>query len=737
MKFNLNFTQNTNNNMLFLYITVGIVFVLITVMNIYTYRVINSMGEDYSQLGALGKELRHDLEQAQTNLTDIVVLGKHKDLKTHVYTHLDEAEKKAKKLAGISNLKLNKNITQFATLAPKAFAEKKPEEKKKLMDQCTREIKNAIDRLNASDEERTALINNETHFISYIYIVLIVSNILAFAGIFFVIFINDRGIRKKEEKLNSVNANFHAIMEGLDSILISFDNSGIVQTWNRNAERYFDLKKDEAVEKNLYEIVPAFKSLKNWFDKALYSQQRQYNFHARVHFNKGPCRIVDILCVPLSSGSRRKEKKALLLKIDDVTTFATDAEHQVRLRCANLISSGMELVIRESSVLNSQANGVLQSINELAAANGLSEQIAPYSAYLNNTLAELSGVPQKYASTLQMGQFNKIKLDLNEQVMYALRICLKVFDPCISVEVSQNESKSWIMADAAMLSRALFCLLNNAAEAMTEMKKEGEPQGGIISVSVEKIEGEKIVCDRIMRFRHAVQEQPYWVVMISDNGVGIPEEIRSSIFDMFFTTKNTDVHKGLGLSVVVNIVNELGGFMDVSSTDGNGSVLKMYLPEMPGAQEETESEQTSNLAGDDSSIVYGQGAVLLVNDDIFMQQITAKLLEKFGYQVVTSDNGFEALDLYAQTINSGEQNFQCVVCNLTRGLIRNVDMVSNLKQMDPEAGVVVLVNSEQDEDVPQLRELGVSDFVKKPYSMPEFSQILAKYAPQAEEVQQS
>ena len=736
MKFNLNFKQKTNNNMLFLYITVGIVFVLITIMNIYTYRVINSMGEDYSQLGVLGKELRHNLELAQTNLTDIVVLGKHKDLKTHVYTHLDEAEKKAKKLSEISNLKLGKNISQFATLAPKAYSEKDPEEKKKLMDQCTREIKNAIDQLNASDEERTALINNETHFISYIYIVLIVSNILAFAGIFFVIFINDRGIRKKEEKLNSVTANFHAIMEGLDSILISFDSNGIVQTWNRNAERYFDLKKDEAVEKNLYEIVPAFKSLKNWFDKALYSQQRQYNFHARVHFNKGPCRIVDILCVPLSSGSRRKEKKALLLKIDDVTTFATDAEHQVRLRCANLISSGMELVVKESSVLNSQANGVLQSINELAAAHGITEEIAPYSAYLNNTLAELSGVPQKYASTLQMNQFNNIKLDLNEQVMYALRICLKIFDPCISVEVSQNESKSWIMADAAMLSRALFCLLNNAAEAMTEMKKEGEPQGGIISVSVEKIEGEKIVCDRIMRFRHAVQEQPYWVVMISDNGVGIPEEIRDSIFDMFFTTKNTDVHKGLGLSVVVNIVNELGGFMDVSSTDGNGSVLKMYLPEMPGAQEETESEQTSNLAGDDSDIVYGQGAVLLVNDDIFMQQITAKLLEKFGYQVVTSDNGFEALDLYAQTINSGEQNFQCVVCNLTRGLIRNVDMVSNLKQMDPQAGVVVLVNSEQDEDVPQLRELGVSDFVKKPYSMPEFSQILAKYAP-AEEVQQS
>lgn len=736
MKFSLNLLKSGTNNMLTLYITVGIVFVLITGMNIYAYRMINSLGEDYSQLDVLGKELKRDFESAQTNLVDIVVLGKRKDLNDHVYSHLKKALAKAKTLGKISNLKLDNNVTRFEALAQEAYSEKDMVKRKQLMEQCSREVRNAIDRLDASDEERTALIDNETHFICYIYIILIIANILAFAGIFFVIFLNDRSIRKREDQLNSVNSNFHAIMEGLDSVLISFDNSGIVQTWNRNAERYFDVSKDDAVGKNLYEIAPSFLELKSWFDKALYSQQRQYNFHHRIHVNKGPCRIADILCVPLSSVLRRKEKKALLLKIEDVTTFATEAEYQVRVRGAQLISSGMEFVIQESSILHEQANQILQSLNELSNAHGISEETAPYTAYLNNTLAELSGVPQKYASSLQTSQLNNIKLDLNELIMYTLRICLKVFDPCISVEVSQNESKSWIMADPALLSRALFCLLSNAAESMTEMKQEGEPQGGIISVSVEKIEGEKIVCDRIMRFRHAVKEPPYWVVMISDNGVGVPADKLTSIFDMFFTTKDTTIHKGLGLSSVINIINAHGGFMDVNSKPGNGSVFKIYLPEMPGATEEAESEQTSNLTGDDSNIVYGQGTVLFVSDDIFLKQITVKLIEKFGYQVISSDNGFEALDIYAQGINSGEQSIQCVICNLTRGLIRNVEMITSLKQMDPNAGAIVLVNSEQDEEVAPLQELGITDFVKKPYSMPEFSQALSKYS-HAEEVQQA
>ena len=728
MKLKFNFMQKTNN-MLLVYIVVGIVFVLITAMNFYAYRVIRGMGHDYTTLGATSKELRQDLDKAETNLNDLLMLKKQRNLTDHVISYLDKAHVKARMLGKISTLKLDSNISKLRELASMAYSENKdPARRKKLHIQCMKEFKMVIDRLDASDEERSALINNDISFISFIYIILLIGNLLAFGGIFSVIFVNDRSIRKKEEKLNSVNANFYAVMQGLDSVLISFNSEGIVQTWNNNAERYFEIQKDHVIGKNIYEEVAAFKQFKAFFDQVLYSQKRHYNYHEHLHINKGPSRIVDMLCVPLLANSKnKKSKKALLVKIDDVTTFETDESNAVRIRSANLISASMELVVKESAALNAEAGGMLQALNELAEANGLTDAITPYTAYLNSMLAELSVIPQKYAATLNMNKFNNVQIDLNELIMYTLRICLKTFDSCITVEVSQNESKSWIMADPAMLSRALFCLLNNAAEALTEMKPEGQ-RGGIISVSVEKIAGETIVADKIMRFRHAVKEPPYWVVMISDTGVGITEEVLPNIYDMFFTTKDPDLHKGLGLSIVASIINSLGGFVDINSKPGNGTVFKIYLPEMPGASEEAESEQTANLTGDDSNIVYGQGTVLFVSDDIFLRQITGKLIEKFGYNVISCDNGFKALDEYAQALNSGEQPIQCVVSNLTTGLIRNVELVGNLKELNPECPVAVLVDSEQDEEVPQLREMGITDFIKKPYSMPEFSKILAQYS---------
>ena len=735
MKLNLK-KKKKSTDLLVLYITVGIVFVLITIMNFYAFNVIRSMGSDYTTLGEISKGLRHDLESADNNLNDIVLVGKNYDLKKHVYTHLEKAQVKAHTLAKISKLKLNQSISQLENKAQEAYSENDLNMKKQLMDQYSRIVRNAIDRLNASEEERAALIQNETQFISHIYMVLIIGNILAFAGIFLVIFYNDRRIRNKEIKLNSVNANFHAIMQGLDSVLFSFDSTGIVQTWNENSERYFDLKADDVIGKNIFDTLPVFKTYKAFFDKVLYSQQRHYNFHERMHVNKGPLRIVDMLCVPLISSMKgKKDQKALLVKLDDVTTFVTEEEHQVRIRGSQLVGASMDIVIHESADLQQQAGEMIQTLNDISEAHGIAAEVAPYTAFLSNTMAEIGSLPQKYISTLQLEKFNNVQIDLNELIMHTLRICSKTFDSSITVEVAQNESKSWIMADPAALSRALFCLLNNAAEALTEMRPEGQAPGGIISVSVEKIAGETLVSDRIMRFRHAVKEPPYWVVMISDTGVGIPPEILPNVFDLFFTVKDPAKHKGLGLSVAANIINGLGGYFDISSRSGNGTVFKIYLPEIPGVPEEAESEQTSNLAGDDTHIVYGEGTVLFVSDDIFLSEITSKLMERFGYSVISCNNGFKALEIYADSINSGEPAIQCVVCSLTSGLIRDLDFVCSLKQMNPACNVAVLVNSDQDEEIEPLREQGVNDFIKKPYSMPEFSRILAQYAP-AESVQQ-
>ncbi|OQA87391.1 MAG: Aerobic respiration control sensor protein ArcB [Lentisphaerae bacterium ADurb.Bin242] len=718
-------------NMTVLYILVGVVFFLITGMNIYAYRIIVGMGESYANLAGTSKDFRTEFNTAFAILKEIVEDGKNKKLEQDVWPHLDKAQKNAEQIRKIqTNLNLEPEIDKFRNLASDTYAQSDPKKRKQSLNDCNRLVQNAIDKIDALETEHSALIRNEMSLVGFVYAVLLIGNFVAFASIFFVIYMNDRNFKTKAERLHADNANFHAIMQGLDSILITIDNSGFIRSWNSNATRYFELQEEDVFGKNMYELIPVFTQFKDFFDTVFYSLKRHYKYHERMHVNKGPMRIVDILCVPLISSSYQKDYAELLIKMDDVTSFSTEEDHGVRERSTQLVSTAMDNVVRDSANLNAHVGQTIEALNAMATDHGLSEEMIPFTAYLNNALAQISMVPQKYASTLQKGELNKIQIDLNEMVMYVLRICLRTFDSSINIEVSLNELKSWILADPIALSRTFFCLLNNAAEAVTEMRPEGTPRGGIISVSVEKIAGEKIVCDKIMRFRHAIKEPAYWVILISDTGVGIPLEIQKNIYDPFFTTKDNTVHKGLGLSVAINVINDLGGFIDVNSTPGRGSVFKIYVPELAGV-DNTATSANASLDADDSEIVPGHGVILFVNDDIFMRKITKKLLEKLGYTVVDTDNGFEALDIYAQNMS----NIKCVLVNINSGHFRNIDICTHLKEMDPDAKAVVMVNSEFDDDAARLHEAGFTDFVKKPYSVPQLSQMLRKYT--AEEEQQA
>ena len=712
-----------------LYSVVSVVFVLVTVMNIYASGIISRMGEAYSSMGELSKEYRNEMIKAHENLMEIMQKKTDGSLEDLVHKHLKKAHTHAEALSKIQpKWNLTAYINRYVTAANMAYSSTKSKQAQ-MLEFCTKEMRNALAAVDASEEERSALIQNEMSFIRFIYAFLLVGNIVAFGTIFFVVFIHDQAFKSKAKKLNESNANFYAIMQGLDSILITIDMKGTIISWNANARRYFELDEQEMIGKNIYTEVPIFQQLKDYFNIVFHTMKRHYKYHEGIHVNKGPRRIINMLCVPIMPHGARKDQIQLLIKIDDVTSFSTENEHQLRERCAMLVSTGMENVVKDSAALNEQSGQMIAALNEYAASRGIGETVNAYTAVLNNSLAQISMVPQKYSSTLQPGQMNKVLIDLNEMVMYVLKVCLKTFPACVNLEVSLNESKSMVLGDPVALSRAFFALMTNAMEAVTEMQREkGEEEGGIIAVSIEKISGERIVCDKIMRFRYAVEEPAYWSILISDTGVGIPKEEQAKIYDPFFTlNKDTGKHKGLGLSVAINAINEQSGFIDVNSSPGKGSVFKLYMPEVADADTMAVSQVSDDLNADDSEIVPGSGTLLFINDDIIMQEITRKLLEKLGYSVLCTDNGFEALDMYIRDKEETGGTIQCLVTNITTGYFKNSDIVRTLKEIDPEANVVAMVGTEFDEDALTLKELGVTAFIRKPYSIPELSKVLAQY----------
>ncbi len=91
-----------------------------------------------------------------------------------------------------------------------------------------------------------------------------------------------------------------------------------------------------------------------------------------------------------------------------------------------------------------------------------------------------------------------------------------------------------------------------------------------ISNAVEAVSGKGLIEIDIK------EEDKYAVVVVSDNGIGMSEEVRKNIFNPFFTTKDKGV--GLGLFIVHNIVKAHGGYIEVESVEGSGSSFFVYIP---------------------------------------------------------------------------------------------------------------------------------------------------------------
>jgi signal transduction histidine kinase len=114
------------------------------------------------------------------------------------------------------------------------------------------------------------------------------------------------------------------------------------------------------------------------------------------------------------------------------------------------------------------------------------------------------------------------------------------------------------------IGRVLLNLFNNAFYAVNERKKaesNGYEPEVLVAVSIEKKNPASSV-----------------LVTVSDNGPGIPESIKAKIFQPFFTTKPTGQGTGLGLSLSFDIVKAHGGAVEVSSTEGEGTVFTVRLP---------------------------------------------------------------------------------------------------------------------------------------------------------------
>jgi two-component system cell cycle sensor histidine kinase/response regulator CckA len=275
-----------------------------------------------------------------------------------------------------------------------------------------------------------------------------------------------------------------------------------------------------------------------------------------------------------------------------------------------------------------------------------------------------------------------------------LKVMRDSFPKSIGVHFVHARDLWTITGDPTQMHQVLLNLCVNARDAM--------PGGGDITVSMENV-----VMDEAYAAMHPGSRAGAYVLMkVEDTGSGITPEMRDRIFEPFFTTKDIGKGTGLGLSTVLAIVSSHGGFITLSSQVGHGTTFNAYLP-----ANTAETAAAGNAAADGSSLLHGNGElVLVVDDEEALRKIAQRMLERFGYRVMLACHGADAVSLYARH----QRDIAVVLTDMAMPIMDGPALIIALRAMNPQVRIIgssgLIVHDAA------ARAAGLQQFVPKPYT---------------------
>jgi CheY-like chemotaxis protein len=232
-------------------------------------------------------------------------------------------------------------------------------------------------------------------------------------------------------------------------------------------------------------------------------------------------------------------------------------------------------------------------------------------------------------------------------------------------------------------------LLVNAAEALPTT-------GGTVRVTT----GLAAAADPGLTATGVPPSYPHVFVEIADDGAGMSSEVQARIFEPFFTTKATG--HGLGLAAVKNILRAHNGIIRLTSAPGAGTTFRMYLPAyQPARPPERGLTPAPPVAP--------TGEVLIVDDEPFVRDIVARMLQKAGYASRTAGTGAEAL-----TVVREHPSIVLAVIDLRMPGMDGMTTLRQLGEIRPDLKAILTSGCSSDE-LPQHDDPRLIGFLPKPY----------------------
>ncbi|MEM1273340.1 MAG: ATP-binding protein [Pseudomonadota bacterium] len=235
------------------------------------------------------------------------------------------------------------------------------------------------------------------------------------------------------------------------------------------------------------------------------------------------------------------------------------------------------------------------------------------------------------------------------------------------VSIAQPVEPLFVLADRHQLEDACLNLAINARDAAVQSGRLH------IQAMVER------VSVPVPALSAAMEQGGLVKLSFQDNGRGIPSEIHERIFEPFFTTKPVSEGSGLGLSMVYGFALQSGGFVDVASDVGKGTIIDLYLPRALGEHADNPEE----IDGRPAPIVEGM-SILLVEDNDALREVVHRQLRHLGLRVTEAHDGGSAIE---KLRDKGRFDLMLIDIVLPGG-IDGVEVAHHARELSPDTLVL-------------------------------------------------
>jgi PAS domain S-box-containing protein len=289
----------------------------------------------------------------------------------------------------------------------------------------------------------------------------------------------------------------------------------------------------------------------------------------------------------------------------------------------------MEAVGRLAGGVAHDFNNLLTTI--LASTDLLLEEQLPTNIrddleIIRQASGRASGLTGQLLAFSRQEELQRRPIDLAALAEETVQLLRRLLGTEVHVSMHCEASRIPIEGDANQLAQVIVNLSLNARDAM--------PRGGTLAIRT----GHQTLTSPTTFHGTTLAAGTYAVLEVTDTGAGMDQVTLDRIFEPFFTTKAAGKGTGLGLATTLRIVEEHGGAIEVESTVGRGTSIRILMPATgtPSIHHAGETRPTTGRGPE------GTETILVVEDEASVLDVTARILTRLGYRVVTANGAGHA-----------------------------------------------------------------------------------------------